>query len=116
MIKVYIVKLIPGARPFPILNRHLGILPYTGTKPYRAIFDEMDFRFIEIIDKPNEADFLMLPHNYFYVKKDSQYPIRIKVLIAYAEKYNKKILVFAFGDSDEKIEIPHAVFFRCFGY
>jgi len=112
MIKVYIGELLPEVRPFPILNKHLGKEKYTGKKAYRAIFDEMDFSFIELIDNPEEADFFLLPYNYLSIK-DQAY---IDSFIAQAEKYKKRIIIFAYGDREDEIKIKNTIIFRCAGY
>lgn len=112
-IKVHIGELLPDVRLFPILNRHFGKAPYAGKKAYRAIFDEMDFSFLELVDRPEDADFLLVPHNYFSIKNNTEY---INAFIAHAEKYRKRIIMFAFGDSDEDIVVPHAFLFRYAGY
>lgn len=113
MTKIYIGELLPDTRIFPILNRHIGKKKYTGKKAYRAVFDEMDFSFLELVHKPEEAHFLLIPYNYFTIKDNIEY---INHFVVQAEKYNKHIVVFAFGDSEEEISIPHAIVFRYAGY
>jgi|SRR3989344_4031876 len=110
--KIYIGGLIPGARPFPILNRHLGIPPYAGKKPYRAIFDSMDFSFMEIVRNPEDADFFLMPHNYSS-RMDRDYLDRFILL---ASKYKKRVILFAYGDMEEDIRFPNTVVFRCAQY
>jgi len=112
MVKVYTGKPISN-KIFRILNRQLGIPPYLGKKPYRAIFDEMDFSFIEVIETPAEADFLLIPHSYFSVQDNKTY---IDQFVALAKRYNKRIIVFAYGDNEDDSVIPHATIFRYSGY
>ncbi|MAG12662.1 hypothetical protein CL630_02500 [bacterium] len=112
MTKVYIGKLLPDIRPFPILNKHLGKKPYAGKKAYRAIFDEMNFSFIELTQNPEEADFFLLPHNFFSIK-DKTY---VDQFVAHAEKYQKRALIFAFGDKEEDMDIHNTIIFRYSGY
>ena len=112
MINVYIGELISN-KTLPILNRQLSKEKYTGVKAYRAIFDELDFSFINIVNDPEHADFLLIPHNYSVVRNNKLY---LNHFVAHAEKYNKKILIFASGDSEEEINIPHAFVFRNAGY
>lgn len=112
MVKVYIGELLLNVLAFPILNRHLGKEKYTGKKAYRAIFDEMDFSFIELVKNPNEADFFFLPHNYFSVK-DKAYA---ETFANEAKQRNKKALIFAFGDKEEAVDILDAIVFRYAGY
>lgn len=75
----------------------------------------MDFGFMRIVDDPNQADFFLLPHNYFSLKKikgirgTKEY---LAPLLRLAEASKKNILVFALADTDEYVDIPHAFVFR----
>ena len=111
-IKAYIGEMLPGIRPFPILNHHLGRKPYAGKKPYRAIFDEMDFSFLTLVQDPKEADFFLMPHNYFSIQDEAY----IDRFVRAAGKYDKQVLVFAFGDSEADIAIRNATILRYSGY
>ena len=113
MVKVYIGELISGMKVFPIFNKHLGKEKYAGKKAYRAIFDEMDFSFLKIVKKPEDADIFLIPHNYFAVKNNTAY---IQEFIHLSQKYKKRIFVFAFGDSDEKITVSNITVLRYAGY
>lgn len=113
MVKVYIGELFPGGKPLRFLNRELGIPPYEGKKPYRAIFDEMDFSFITVVGTPEAADFLLIPYMYPLFRNNKTY---ISHFVELAQRYSKKILAFALVDSDEQFYLPHTVFFRYAGY
>ncbi|MEK7178843.1 MAG: exostosin family protein, partial [Patescibacteria group bacterium] len=75
----------------------------------------MDFGFMRIVDDPNQADFFLLPHNYFSLEKikgirgTKEY---LAPLLRLAEASKKNILVFALADTDEYVDIPHAFVFR----
>lgn len=113
MTKVFIGEPLPGVKTFPILNKQLGKEPYTGTKPFRAIFDEMDFSFIELVGEPRDADYFLIPHYYSSVRGNTPY---IDFFVSHARKYGKKILIFAYGDSEEDIAVPESIIFRYAGY
>ncbi|MBI2108853.1 MAG: exostosin family protein [Parcubacteria group bacterium] len=113
MAKVYIGELFPGGKPLRFLNRELKIPPYEGKKPYRAIFDEMDFSFITVVSKPEGADFILIPYTYPTLRNNKTY---ISHFVELAQRHNKKILAFALVDSDEQFYLPHTLFFRYAGY
>ena len=66
-----------------------------------------------ITEDPGIADFFLIPHNYFYIKDRTDY---IKCFSDLADQYKKKILLFAYGDSSEQIDIPHTVIIRTSQY
>src|SRR3989344_3579991 len=98
---------------FPVFNKHFGKEKYAGKKAYRAIFDEMDFSFLKIVENPEDADFFFVPHNYFAIKNNNTY---IQEFVQLSQKHKKKIFVFAFGDSDEEVMTPNFTVLRYAGY
>lgn len=104
-ISVYIGATLPERPLYPILKRQLDIPEYNGQKPFRAIFDEMDFSFIKVVHTPEEADFFMVPHNYAFAQKEKGY---IEHFMRLAKKHNKKILLFHYSDESEYKKIPAA--------
>ncbi|MBI2108827.1 MAG: exostosin family protein [Parcubacteria group bacterium] len=92
---------------------------------FQGSSSEASFDFLRIVSNPEDADFLLLPHNYAvlrypYNKKNQEDKMsalrKSEALLAHfislAEKYKKKILVFSMTDSDEDISIPHSIIFR----
>lgn len=75
---------------------------------------EQEFDFISLVSDPEQADFLILPHNYFLLKKikGDKKDSYISIFVFLARKYNKKILVFGIADSDEDIDVPCSIIFR----
>jgi hypothetical protein len=55
----------------------------------------------------------MIPHNYFAIVKDELY---MQEAIECAKKAGVKLLVFAYGDSTEPIQIDNAIIFRSSAY
>jgi len=72
---------------------------------------EASFDFLRVVSDPVEADFFLLPHNYYYLQKAGDFS-SLTELVVLAKRHNKKILVFLMGDSDEHVEIPNSYIFR----
>ena len=66
-----------------------------------------------VADNPKDADYIAIPYNYFSVKNMSGY---LEECVLIAQSANKKILIFAYGDSDEEINIPNSIIFRTSQY
>ena len=114
---VYLGEVLKDIPVVFILERHLH--PENEVKRnlwnlFRADTQEQEFDFIKIVANPQEADFLMLPHNYFTLKNKLQdrKDVYISDMVFLANKFNKKILVFALADSDEDIDIKNSIVFR----
>lgn len=107
MIKVYIGTLT-NQPPLEILFPNLG-----GTEretPFgEKVFGESKERFVDVVKEPAMADYFLLPHNYNYVKNNTDY---ILSFVELSLKYSKKIIVIFPGDSDETVPIPNAIVFR----
>jgi hypothetical protein len=108
MIKVYIGELIPDCPHTEILFPNLG--NKERETPFgETVFGDFTEKMVEIVKKPEEADYFCLPHNYNYVKTKIEYLAEFALL---AETHSKKILIFFPGDSDEEVPIEHAIIFR----
>ncbi len=66
-------------------------------------------KIVEVVARPEEADVLLLPHNYFQVRGVPGYIEQFRSL---AKQYSKKIIIFAEGDRLDAIDIPEAIIFR----
>lgn len=75
---------------------------------------EASFDFLRVVENPAEADFFLLPYNYFSFRAQGGAVADdyISRLVSLSEKYKKKILVFALADSDEYVDIPRSYIFR----
>ncbi|MBI2048137.1 MAG: exostosin family protein [Parcubacteria group bacterium] len=115
MITVYIGTPLQGIPTVFFLDRALN-----GRKEiernlwnmFQGASGEAPFDFLHIVSNPEEADFLLIPHNYFSIWKKDSDDEYIKGFVSLAEKYKKKILIFVFADSDEHIDVPHSFIFR----
>ena len=82
----------------------------------KALLDELlDSDWINIVENPKDCDFLFVPYDYFNLKKRNRLDYLDK-FVELSEKFNKKIIVIAYGDSDENISIPNAYIFRTSQY
>ncbi len=80
---------------------------------FQGASGEAPFNFLKVVSHPHNADFLLLPHNYFSLRA---LPPGAHELLSHllncAEQYKKKILIFEQADSDEHIDVPHSYIFR----
>src|SRR3989338_136386 len=72
---------------------------------------EASFDFLRVVSDPAEADFFLLPHDYYSLQRAENHS-SLAELIGLAEKHKKKIIIFLMGDSDEHVEIPYSIIFR----
>lgn len=113
MICVYTAPLIPGITHLPILSPNFGPVNPGGLFAERALayFREPVF---EVVKNPADADYILIPHNYFgAMRKNRGYLRECERLSA---ESGKKLLLFAYGDSDEEIPFPDAIIFRSSQY
>jgi hypothetical protein len=111
MIKVYTGELLSDVPRTEILYPNLGNdereTPF-GEKIFEN-WKEGGEKIVEIVDAPEKADYLCIPHNYNYIKNRGQY---VWNFVQISEKFSKKIIVFLPGDSDDNIDIPSSIIFR----
>ena len=94
----------------PLLYPNWG----TQTKDSHLFFSKKAFArfnepFVEITNDPFLADFLLVPHNFPTIINEKNY---LKNFVRLSKQHNKKIIVFVYGDSNEKVKLPNAVVFR----
>lgn len=106
------------------------ILEKTGHKPYcfllnlilsddvvGGLFQKTDSNkfknLLQIVDNPAEADYFFLPNNYFSIYKNKKYLSKMEDV---SEKYGKKIIIFAYGDSSEDIKVKNSIILRTSKY
>jgi len=112
MLKIYTGEILNYAYA-PILYPNLGFL-----KRDKNLFTDNAFKnfkkpVFEIANKPEKADYFLLPHDYFLISKEKKY---INSFSDLAEKYGKKIMIFAHGDSDNDIPVRNSIIFRTSKY
>jgi len=108
------------------------ILPVEGNKNYLPILspnlsvkikDEQPFlkRAVEQIKNPifnitpniEEASFLLIPYDYFYIDQNKDYLKKVQEL---SIKHNKKVLIFDYSDFDDDINVKNSLIFRTSKY
>lgn len=110
MVKVYINKLLKY--PYlPVLYPNLGIQKTPKHVFLKGVFDDFIQPIFELVKNPNEADYFLLPHDYFWVEKEY-----IKNFSYLSKIHNKKILIFTHSDFDEDIPVPNSIIFRTSQY
>jgi len=112
MIKVYIGKIL-NLSYIPLLYPNLGFQEKKTLPFLSKSFKYLKRPYVEIVDDPSRADFLLIPHNYFLIKDKKDY---IGHFISLSKNTKKKIIIFAYGDSDESINISHSIIFRTSQY
>src|SRR3989344_6194117 len=115
MLNVFVGKLLNEKWYLPLLAANFGPI----SKPNRLFASKAMESFTEkifnIVPDINQADFILLPHDYFYVVKNSpEYLAEYRNL---AKQSGKKLLIFDFSDFSERvIDIPEAIIFRVAAY
>jgi len=66
-----------------------------------------------ITSNPEEADFVLLPHDYRLVGVKKDY---LNFVVGVANDHQKKILVIAYNDSSKEIDLPNAIILRTSKY
>lgn len=115
MIKVFIKKIIPELRYLPVLYPNFGSL----MNEKRLFADRgnraMRFPVVEVVNDLRDADFILLPHEYFDIA--DRYPEYAREHLALAKDSGKKLLIFDLSDYSEKeITAPNAWIFRIAEY
>ena len=115
MKKVYTGKLLSNTQHIPLLYPNLGL----QTRPPALFFDvfsgltNKNNSVVEIVDNVEKADYLLIPHNYSKIKLKKLY---IENFVRLSRQYNKKIIIFAYGDYSGRVNIPNSIIFRSSEY
>lgn len=112
MIKVFITDRLSSVPDSILLQLMLSNEEYVGGL-FQKIQTKNFKNLVDIVNKPEDADYLLMPHNYFSVFKNKKY---LKLNESLALKYNKKIIIFAYGDRDKKIKIDNSIVLRTSQY
>lgn len=112
MLNVYIHKKLEGVEHIHILDYYLGQRVFGVARAGDGAIKLLNKAFFNLVEKPEEADYFLIPHNYFSIK-DKGY---VNVFIDLSNKYNKKIIVFSYGDKNDSIDIPNSIVFRSSQY
>lgn len=113
MIKVYTGEILTDVSVVPLLYPNLKLQVKKDWLFAKDAFKFYTEPSVSITEDPGDADFLLIPHNYSLVKDRMDYLKRYSDLVA---KHKKKILVFAYGDSTEQIDISNTIVIRTSQY
>lgn len=100
--------------PSPLNNRPLHDLFAfrAGVKPWRGVFDNLPPNYFEksavFVDAPESADAIILPHNFKEV--DAEAESYIKMHADTAQRLNKPLFVFSFGDHTDTTRFDPRVY------
>lgn len=111
LLNIYCIERLQGVGWIPILNFVFGVSKSTtlfqhiDAEAYRGLFT--------VVDHPDKADYLLIPHTYSRIKKHQHY---IRECEALAEKHSKNLILFAYQDSAEHVPMKHTIVFRASQY
>lgn len=111
--KIYIGEVKKDVSYIPLLYPNLGPVDKPDWLFLNQSLHVSKGKICEIVTDPAEADFFVLPHEYFKVYKDIEY-IAKQTLVA--QNHNKKIIVFDYFDYDEVIDLPNSIVCRVSQY
>lgn len=112
MISVYI-ELLPDVPYIPLLYPNLGVQKSDTIMFLNRAFGGLTQPLVTIVDTPEEADYILLPHNYSSLKAHNSYVIKQGEL---AKKLGKKLIIFWHGDRDAPIDDDNVIVFRTSQY
>lgn len=110
MIRVFTTAMVDALPYLPLLYPNLGQQRRGSSLFYEEVFNVLKEPAVEIAADHTKAEFILIPHNYFHLK-------RAGMLRNYMEKARQlaketPIILFAYGDSDEDIYYPNTIVFR----
>ena len=110
MKKVYTGELLSNIRIVPLLYANFNVQKgRVGLFSKEVLQSLKNEKIVEVVDDPENADYILIPHNYRKYKNNESY---IQNFICLSQRYGKKILVFAGGDLEVEVSIPNCVVFR----
>lgn len=68
---------------------------------------------VEFVSDPVTADYFMLRHDYFLIKKKDKYIMEVDNLL---DIYKKKVIIFAYGNSVEEVKVKNSIVLRTSQY
>ena len=108
MISVY-CDLLPDVPYVPFLYPNLGVQEQDSLLYMNRAFADMGDPCVNVGDTPEEADYILLPHNYPRLKNHGAYIERQSGL---AGRLGKKLIVFWHGDSSAQVPQRNTIVFR----
>jgi hypothetical protein len=113
MIKVFTGKILPGYSYVPLLYPNIGFQGKDSLLFLGNAFKDFTEPTVELVESPKQADFILLPHNYFQIKNELEYLESFREL---SRSTGKKLIVFAYGDSSNKLPFDDCIILRSSQY
>jgi hypothetical protein len=111
LLKIFCLEGVPGKNWIPILDFKFG--PRTVNTLFQNIKPKLYEGIFDFVDSPENADYFLMPNSYSVVKKNKEYT---ESCVKFAQKFSKMIILFAYQDSAEPINIPQTIVFRTSQY
>lgn len=111
--KTIYFNVLPDVPYIPLLYPNLGAQEKESILFLNEAFAQLTEPIVKRVDHPEDADYILLPHNYPALKHHQQY---IAEQVALAAKHQKKIIIFWHGDSDAAVPYDNAIVFRTSQY
>ncbi|MCB0368526.1 MAG: exostosin family protein [Bdellovibrionales bacterium] len=112
MLKLYIYDRLPDFADSKLLRLFLSENEFEGkifqnipTKPFKSM--------VEFVDAVDEAHYILLPHEYVFIRDEIEY---LNELDEFAAKSGKKIIVFDYGDYSDKVILKNSIVLRSASY
>ncbi|MFA6006400.1 MAG: exostosin family protein [Candidatus Paceibacterota bacterium] len=110
MIKIYYDKTQQGVSLTHLLYPNFKIQHRAGKSLFSdGIFKQFTEPVVAITGRPEDADFILLPHNYGQIKDNQEL---FSHYVDLAKLQHKRLIIFAYGDIDYDIDIPEAIIFK----
>ncbi len=107
-------KVLPDVPVVPLLYPNVGREERRSILFLNNAFKTLTDPFVELTTSPEDADCIVLAHNYPSLRKD--HIVHIEEQAALAKRLGKPFIVFWHGDSDSAVPYDHAVVFRTSQY
>ncbi|MFO0718732.1 MAG: hypothetical protein U0522_01760 [Candidatus Paceibacterota bacterium] len=110
-INLYCFDRLPGMTWIPFLDWVFG--PRKTNELFQNKDPYLYAGLFNLIDDPENADYFLVPHLWSFIKNKESY---LKKICSISSKYNKTMILFAYQDSAEQINIPNTIIFRSSQY
>jgi hypothetical protein len=113
MIKFFVLDRVSGVKDSILIKCLLSEEEFLHTGIFLKIPTKLFKNMVEFVSKPEEADYFIVPHNYFSIYKNKKY---IKYIDNFSYYKNKKVIVFTYGDRFLDVKIKNSIVLRTSKY